>query len=45
MAIKNEIAVFHHGLDFQERVGLGDAMVSPKQSMQSVLKRDVISSI
>lgn len=39
MAINHEIAVFHNGLDFEERVGLTGAMASGKLSMRSVLKR------
>ena len=39
MAINHEIAVFHNGLDFEERVGFAGAMVSGKVSMRSVLKR------
>ena len=39
MAINHEIAVFHNGLDFEERVGFAGAMTSGKLSMRSVLKR------
>ena len=39
MAINHEIAVFHNGLDFEERVGFAGATVSGKLSMRSVLKR------
>ena len=39
MAIEHEIAVFHNGLDFEERVGFAGAMISGKLSMRSVLKR------
>ena len=45
MGIKNEIAVFHHGLDFEERVSLGGALVSAKPSMTSILKRGISSPI
>ena len=39
MAVNHEIAVFHNGLGFEERVGFAGAMVSGKLSMRSVLKR------
>ena len=39
MAMNHEIAIFHNGLDFEDRVGFAGAMVSGKLSMRSVLKR------
>ncbi len=39
MAFKHEIAIFHNGLDFEERVGVDVGVVSAKASMRSVLKR------
>ena len=39
MAINHEIAVFHNGLDYGERIGFAGAMASGKLSMRSVLKR------
>lgn len=39
MAINHEIAVFHNGLDYEERVGFAGATASGKLSMRSVLKR------
>lgn len=39
MAIKNEIAVFHNGLEFEETVGVDGAAVSARASIRSVFKR------
>jgi len=45
MAVKHEIAVFHNGLDFEERVGFEGSMVSAKASMRSVFKRGTSNPI
>ena len=39
MAIKNELAVFQNGLEFEEKVGFEGTTVAAKVSMRSVLKR------
>ncbi|KAI4162434.1 MAG: hypothetical protein LQ342_004000 [Letrouitia transgressa] len=39
LAVKNEIAIFHNGLTFEERVGCKGTMVSTRASMRSVMKR------
>ena len=39
LAVKHEIAVFHNGLNFEERVGCKGTMVSARASMRSVMKR------
>ena len=39
LAVKNEIAVFHNGLNFEERVGCKGTLVSARASMRSVMTR------
>ena len=39
LAVKHELAIFHFGFEFEERVGFEGAAVSAKASMRSVLKR------
>ena len=39
LAVKSEIAVFHNGLNFKERVGCEGTVVSTRASMRSVMKR------
>ena len=39
LAVKSEIAVFHNGLNFEERVGCKGTPVSARASMRSVMKR------
>ena len=39
LAVKSEIAVFHNGLNFEERVGCKGTMASARASMRSVMKR------
>ena len=41
LSVKDEIAVFHNGLTFEERVGCKSTMVSARASMRSVMKRGV----
>ena len=45
IAVKNEVAIFQHGLDFEERVGYDGTTVSAEASMRSVLKRGVSSPV
>ena len=41
LGVRNEIAVFHNGLNFEERVGCKGVIVSARASMRSVMKRGV----
>ncbi|KAL9133197.1 MAG: hypothetical protein Q9175_005628 [Cornicularia normoerica] len=45
IAVKNEVAIFHNGLDLEERVGYDGTTVSAEASMRSVLKRGVSSPV
>lgn len=45
IAVKNEVAIFQNGLDFEERVGYDGTTVSAEASMRSVLKRGVSSPV
>ena len=39
LAVKNEVAVFHNGLNFEERVTCKGSVVSTKPPMRAVMKR------
>ncbi|KAG8529168.1 uncharacterized protein KY384_005803 [Bacidia gigantensis] len=39
LAVRDEIAIFHNGLNFEERVGCKGLIVSTKASMRTVMRR------
>ena len=41
MAVRDELAVFHGGLDSEEKTPVGDADITPVQSMRSTMRRGV----